>query len=155
MIKKFMEAAYAEAEKAVAEGNVPVGAVVVYNGRIIASAHNGILPTAHAEKEAIEKALVALSSKTLAGCDVYVTLEPCPMCAGAIMLSGADNVYFGAYDSKYGACQSADNMFARYKNIKSVRAYGGILEEKCKKLIQSYFKEKRNKYEDEKKETQG
>ena len=155
MITRFMEEAYKEAESAAFEGNIPVGAVVVSNNEIIASAHNGKYPTEHAEKKAVEKACALLDSKNLKGCDIYVTLEPCPMCAGAIMLSGIDNVYFGAYDAEYGSCQSKDNMFARYKNIKKVCAYGGILEDKCKEIIKTYFKEKRNSDENEKKEIQG
>ena len=154
MIKKFIDAAYREAEAAKAEGNVPVGAVIVRNGEIISYGKNGRLPLCHAETEAINNACKKLNTKILCGCDIYVTLEPCPMCAGAIMLSGIDNVYFGAYDSEYGACQSKDNMFARYKNIKKVGIYGGICEDKCKALITGYFKEKRKTNENEKKETQ-
>ena len=144
MIYKFMKRALELAEIAGNNGNVPIGAVIVLNGEIIAEASNGKYPCEHAEISAINKACEKLDSKNLSGCDIYVTLEPCPMCAGAIMLSGIKNLWFGAYDSKYGACLSKDNSFARYDNISKVNINGGIYEDECKALIKDYFAKKRN-----------
>lgn len=143
MIYKFMEKALLIAKEAFSSGNVPVGAVIVKNGEIIASASNGTYPTEHAEIKAISEACKKLNSKNLCDCDLYVTLEPCPMCAGAILQSGIRAVWFGAYDAKYGACQSKDNSFARFDSISKVTVNGGIMEEECSKLIKDFFKEKR------------
>lgn len=112
--EKFMLDALKEADKAPAEHEVPVGAVVVCEGKIIARAHNRRenkqSATAHAELLAIEKACRKLKSWRLVGCELYVTLEPCPMCAGAIINSRIDAVYFGASDPKAGCCGSLYNL---------------------------------------------
>lgn len=105
-----MEYALKEAEKAYNKEELPVGAVIVFENRIIAKGHNQVEtlkdPTAHAEILAITSAATYLSSKALLGCTLYVTLEPCSMCAGAIVLAKLENLYFGAYDNKAGACGS-------------------------------------------------
>lgn len=143
-MNKFMSEAIKEAKKAASVGEVPVGAVVVYNGEIIARSHNlsekNNNPMHHAEILAIEKALKTLGTKNLKGCELYVTLEPCAMCISACMLSKIDKVYFGAYDTKSGACGgkidlSRENCFDYKTEI-----YGGIEEEECKKIITEFFK---------------
>ena len=143
MIYKFMNEAIALAESAGAKGNVPVGAVVTFNNEIIAKGENGADAVSHAELEAIRTALMQTGGRNLSGCDIYVTLEPCPMCAGAILNAGIKNIYFGAYDSSHGACGSADNLPARFPMICKTRIFGGIYEEKCRRLIKDYFTEKR------------
>lgn len=155
MVYKFMEEAFKTAELSAKEENVPVGAVLVRGNEIIAKASNGQFPCEHAEIKAINKACEILNSKNLSDCEIYVTLEPCPMCAGAILLSGIKRVWFGAYDDKYGACVSRDNSFARYKELSKVEINGGIMEEECAGIIKNFFRKKRGKInENEKKETQ-
>ena len=155
MVKRYMNMAIKLAKEAAETGNVPVGAVIVYKGKVITQSKNGKYPCEHAELEAIKKASQILDSKNLSDCDLYVTLEPCPMCAGAILLSGIKNIWFGAYDKNYGAAISKDNSFARYSNISKVNINGGIMEDECKKLIKDYFIEKRGtQNENAKKETQ-
>lgn len=144
MVLRYMKRALELAEKAALSGNVPIGALIVRNGEIIAEAENGKYPCEHAEITSINMACKKLDSRNLSDCDIYVTLEPCPMCAGAIMLSGIKNLWFGAYDSKYGACLSKDNSFARFKEISKVNINGGICEEECKAIIKDYFAKKRN-----------
>ena len=143
MVYKYMKIALQLAESAREKGNVPVGAVIVSENKIIAEAENGTFPCEHAEIKAINEASKKLQSKNLSDCEIYVTLEPCPMCAGAILLSGIKTVWFGAYDEKYGACQSKDNSFSRFSAISKVEVNGGIMEEECKTIIKDFFKEKR------------
>ena len=127
---------------------VPIGAVIVKDGKIIARAHNKKetknCANYHAEMVAIEKACKVVGDWRLIGCDMYVTLEPCPMCVGAIINARLDNVYFGAYDEKAGALVSKCNLmemkFNHYANYK-----GGILEKECAELLSEYFKKKRGK----------
>lgn len=142
-MNKYMHEAIKEAEKAVRVGEVPVGAVIVYNDEIVARSHNlseqNQNPTHHAEILAIEEALKVLGMKNLKGCELYVTLEPCAMCISACMLSKIDKVYFGAYDTKSGACGgkidlSRENCFD-YK----IEIYGGIEENECKKIVTDFF----------------
>ncbi len=155
MVKRYMNMAIKLAKESAKSGNIPVAALIVYKGEVIAQASNGKYPCEHAELEVILKASRILDSKNLSDCDLYVTLEPCPMCAGAILLSGIKNIWFGAYDKNYGAAISKDNSFARYSNISKVNINGGIMEDECSKLIKDYFKEKRGiKNENAKKETQ-
>src|SRR6476660_1163309 len=110
MHEHFMRLALAEAEAALAENEVPIGVVIVHDDHVIASAHNQCEqlrdPTAHAEMIAITQAAQSLGSWRLEGCTLYVTLEPCPMCAGAIVLARIPFLYFGAYDEKAGACST-------------------------------------------------
>lgn len=138
-----MRAALEEAEKCPESGDVPVGAVIVKNGKIIATGRNlkekdniGVL---HAEIVAITNANKALLSTNLTGCEMYVTLEPCPMCAGAIINSKIDKVVFGAFDLKNGACGSVTNLFALPFTHKP-QCFGGILEDDCSKVLTDFFK---------------
>ena len=144
----FFEEAIAEAKKAEANREVPVGAVVVKNGEIIGRGHNKTEktgdPTAHAEVLAIRAAAEHLGSWRLEDCDLYVTLEPCPMCAGAIINSRIKRVFFGAYDTKGGAAsnESVVNLFNLPFN-NTPETYGGVCEEECAKLLSDFFKNKR------------
>ena len=145
---KFMKAALKEAQKAYSIGEVPVGAVIVYNDKIIARGHNtreidqSVL--GHAELNAIKKACKKIGSWRLEDCDMYITLEPCPMCSGSIIQSRIKNVYFGAYDLKTGAAGSVLNLFDYPFNHK-VNVVGGIMEEECSRIIKDFFKELRQK----------
>ena len=143
-----MKAALTEAKKAYMIAEVPVGAVIVYNNKIIARGHNtretnqSVL--GHAEINAIKKASKKIGSWRLEDCDIYVTLEPCPMCSGAIIQSRIKNLYFGAYDLKGGACGSVLNLFAHPFNHK-VNVTGGVMEMECSRIIKDFFKELRQK----------
>ena len=144
----FMEEALKEAKKAYKKQEVPVGAVIVKNGKIIARAHNlrekKQCATAHAEILAIEKASKKLDSWRLIDCDMYVTLEPCTMCMGAIISSRIKNLYIGALDPKTGACGSfVDLSILKYNHI--VNVYKGILTEESEYVIKKFFKELRQK----------
>lgn len=143
-----MKAALKEARKAYLLGEVPVGAVIVYDNKIIARGHNTRELTqsvlGHAEINAIKKASKKIGSWRLEDCDMYVTLEPCSMCSGAIIQSRIKNLYFGAYDLKTGASGSVFNLFDYPFNHK-VNVYGGIMEEECSRIIKDFFKELRQK----------
>ena len=147
MEEKFMEAALQESKKAYEKKEVPVGAVLVKNGKIIARAHNlretKNLSTAHAEILAIREAEKILQNWRLDDCEMYVTLEPCPMCAWAILQSRIKAVYFGSFDKKYGAFGSAINL-ANFSDNKP-KIYSGIMEEECDKILEDFWKKKRNK----------
>ena len=145
----FMQAALEEANKSLDLGEVPVGAVIVYKNEIIARGHNLIRsrkdPTAHAEMIAISRAAQTLGYERLLDCDIYVTLEPCAMCAGAMIWSRVRRLIFGAFDEKAGACGSLYNLpqdkrFNHFVDIKS-----GVLEKECKTIISDFFKKIRNK----------
>ena len=143
-----MRLALEEAGAAFREGEVPVGAVVAKDGRPVARAHNlreqtGD-PTAHAELLAIREAARALGARRLTGCTLYVTLEPCPMCAGAIINARLKSVCYGARDEKAGACGSVLNLFMEDFNHKP-RLYGGVLREECAALLQEFFHTLRKK----------
>ena len=139
---KFMEFALNEAKLALECGDVPVGAVIVKDNEVIAKAHNmrqkNQISTHHAEILAIEQACEKLGSWHLDGCSIYVTLEPCPMCAGAIINSRIGDVYFGAKEDKSGSCGSVINLFALDYNF-TPRIHYGILESECKTLLQDFF----------------
>ena len=143
-----MKSALKEAQKAYLIGEVPVGAVIVYNGKIIARGHNtrelmqSVL--GHAEINAIKKASKKIGSWRLEECDIYVTLEPCAMCSGAIIQSRIRNLYFGAFDPKTGSCGSVLNLFDYTFNHK-VNVVGGIMEDECGRIIKDFFKELRQK----------
>ena len=146
----FMRAALREAEKARAMDEVPVGAVIVQNGKIIARAHNlrekNQQASAHAELLAIQKASKKLNNWCLSDCDLYVTLEPCMMCAGAISLSRFRHLYYGTEDPKGGATVSRIQV----KTIPHIGVYpkeltGGILKAECAEILSSFFREKREK----------
>ena len=139
----FMSLALLEAKKCAETKDVPVGAVIVKDGKVIATGRNlkekdnlGIL---HAEIVAITNANKALNSTNLSGCELYVTLVPCPMCAGAIINSKIDKVVFGAFDLKNGACGSVTNLFALPFTHKP-ECFGGIMEEKCSNILTQFFK---------------
>ncbi len=142
-MSKYMKIALKEAKKAYKKGEVPIGAVVVKDNKVIARAHNlresKHDPTGHAEIIAIKKASKKLKSWRLEDCDIYVTLEPCPMCAGAIIQARIKNLYFGAYDSKSGAASGAINLF-NYPWNHQVKVNGGILEMESKMLLKEFFK---------------
>ena len=144
--ERFMLEALKEAKKAYDKKEVPVGCVIVYNNKIIARAHNkkveSNLPTAHAEIIAINKASKKLGDWRLTECSMYVTLEPCPMCAGGLILSRVSNLYFGASDLKSGSVNSIINLLDYPYNHK-VKYQGNILEQKCSKLLKNFFKELR------------
>lgn len=145
----FMNAAIREARRAARCGEVPIGAVVVKDGEIIARAHNlrekKKNALCHAEIIAINKACRHLGGWRLDGCDIYVTLEPCAMCAGAILQSRIKNVYFGADDPKGGAVVSAVHLFDTEDFCHKVTYYGGIEEERCASLLRGFFKRLRRK----------
>lgn len=149
-----MKEAIKEAKKAWKIDEVPVGAVIVKDDMIIARAHNlkekKQMVTSHAEVEAIHKAAKKLGTWHLEECDIYVTLEPCPMCASAIQQSRMQHVYFGAYDPKGGAIESLLHLY----EIKGFNHYpyvtGGVLEEECAQLLKDYFKSKRENKKQEK-----
>lgn len=145
---KFMKAALKEAEKAYAKDEVPVGAVVVYQDQIIARAHNTREKTqafhAHAEFLAMMKAAKKIGSWRLEECDVYVTMEPCPMCAGAMIQSRVRNLFYGAKDYKAGVADSITHLFDLSFNHK-VHVESGILEDESTALLKKFFKELREK----------
>lgn len=143
-----MHAALIEARAAAARGEVPVGAVVADgSGRIIARAGNRTLelkdPTAHAELLAIREAARVLGSERLTGCDLYVTLEPCAMCAGAISFARIRRLYFAASDAKMGAVEHGSRFFAQATCHHAPEVYGGIGEGEARTLLQAFFRERR------------
>lgn len=143
--EQMMRLALDEAARSV--DDVPVGAVVVKDDAVIASAHNeretAGSPLAHAELLALERAAKALNTRRLAGCTLYVTLEPCPMCAGAIIFSGIDLCVFGAHDTKYGCCGSVYALPADPAFDHNVAIVGGVLDRECAALLQAFFSERR------------
>lgn len=144
---QFMRLAIKEAKKAEMIDEVPIGAVIVKDGKVIARAHNKKesknQATRHAEIEAIEKATKKVNNWWLEDCDIYVTLEPCAMCAGALINSRLRNIYFGAYDKKAGCCGSLYNLPTDTRFNHRLGVEGGILEEECASLLTNYFKKKR------------
>jgi len=143
-----MNKALLQAGLAASEDEVPVGAVIVYKDRVIAQAHNQIEqlkdPTAHAEMIAITQAASFLKSKWLKGCSLYVTIEPCSMCAGALVLSRIDKVIFGASDPKTGAFGSRFDI-NRFRLNHKIKVKKGVFEKDCAKILQEFFKKKRKK----------
>jgi tRNA(adenine34) deaminase len=141
--ERWMEYALREAERAYEEDEVPVGAVIVREGLIIGKGHNQNEqlkdPTAHAEMIAITAAANALQDKRLTGCTLYVTLEPCPMCAGAIVLARMPVVVFGAYDPKAGACGTLYNIPEDRRLNHSVHLIPGVLDDKSSALLKAFF----------------
>jgi len=145
----YMQEALKEAQKAFQEEEVPVGAVIAYQGKIIARGHNQIErlkdPTAHAEIIAITSAANYLGTKWLNEASLYVTIEPCSMCAGALVLARIKNLYFGAKDPKTGACGSVINIANHKKLNHRIKVTGGILQEECSSILKDFFKKKRHK----------
>jgi len=154
MKNPFMQLAIEEALKAGQEEEIPVGAVIVCNNKVIAVAHNMREqlkdPTAHAEILAIRKAAKKMNNWRLTDCNIYVTLEPCPMCAAAIVLSRIKKITFGVYDPENGACGSIINIPIVYKVFGyNAEVEGGIMKDRCKIILQEFFRKRRNKYNNE------
>ena len=146
-LEYYMNEALKQAEIAYELGEIPIGAVITQNGKIISTAYNrretGKNALYHAELEAIHKACEKLGGWRLWNCELFVTLEPCPMCAGAIVNARIPKVYFGAYDKKNGACGSYIDLMNTENNFRP-EVTGGILEDKCSGLIKDFFKKLRN-----------
>ena len=144
---KYMKKAIKEAKKAELIDEVPIGCIIVKNDKIISRGHNvretKNNPLGHAELIAIAKASKKLNNWRLEDCDLYVTLEPCIMCSGAIVQSRIKNVYFGAYDPKGGALGSSIDVLKAEKINHHPNVEGGILEAECSELLTNYFKGKR------------
>jgi len=144
-----MQLAILEAQKAFQKDEVPVGAVVVKEGRVIGRGHNLIETlqdsTAHAEMQAIKAAAHTLASWRLDDATLYVTLEPCPMCTGAILFSRMSTIVFGASDPRYGACGSVLQLADSQSLDVHVNVFSGICEQECSELLKSFFKKIRNK----------
>ena len=145
---KYMKEALKEAKKAELINEVPVGAVIVKDGKVISRAYNKKETTNsainHAEIIAIQKANKKLNSWRLLDCEMYVTLEPCSMCAGAILQSRIKKVYIGTMDQKTGSCGSVFNLFDDYKLNHKVDIESGICKDECEKILQDFFKNLRN-----------
>lgn len=145
--EEYMEKALELAQKAASRGEIPVGAVVVdKDGKIIGEGFNRReelqSPTAHAEVLAIEQAAKTLHNRRLLDCTLYVTLEPCPMCAGAVMNAGLKRLVYGAFDDKNGACSSVATLFdEKFTHIPMVRSR--VLKERCGEILSEFFKNKR------------
>ena len=145
--EKWMSLALEQARKAEEEDEVPVGAILVKDGLLIAKAHNQPIstndPTAHAEIQLLRAAGKKLKNYRLTGTSLYVTLEPCAMCLGAIMHARVEQVIFGAYDSKTGACGSSENLInAKCFNHK-INLASGVMENECRQLLKNFFNSRR------------
>jgi len=144
-----MQEALKEAQKAFEEDEVPVGAVIVYKNKVIALGFNQVErlkdPTAHAEMLALTSAANYLGTKWLKEVSLYVTIEPCSMCAGAMVLSRIKNLYLGAKDPKTGACGSIVNIVNHKKLNHRIKVSKGILEEECAAILKDFFWKKRSK----------
>lgn len=140
---KFMYAALQEAEQALDENEIPVGAVIVYKDKIIGRGHNQVEilndPTAHAEMIAITAAASYLNSWRLIECDIYITLEPCIMCTGALLAARIRNLYFGAFDPKFGACGSLYNLAEEGRYNHKLNLYSGIYASESEQLMKQFF----------------
>jgi len=151
---KYMQAAFEEAKKAAAMGEVPIGAVIVRDGEIIARGHNRTEtdrdPTAHAEMIAIREAAKVLGGWRLLGCQMFVTTEPCSMCAGAIVWARIEKLYIGTMDPKSGACGSVFNIpqDSRLNHFTEIET--GLMQEECSCLMKDFFKQLRKKNSEEK-----
>ena len=145
--EKWMKIAISEANLAINEGEIPVGAVLIQDGKLIAKAHNQPIlnhdPTAHAEVEVLRKAGKKLKNYRLARATLYVTLEPCTMCLGAIMHARIERIVFGASDPKTGVCGSKADLTSEAFFTHKVKVDGGVLEEENKEILQSFFKSRR------------
>lgn len=143
--KRFMELALAEARAARDEGEIPVGAVIVRGGEVISRAHNTTgagMQTEHAEMNALAEAIKVIGERFLEDCALYVTMEPCPMCAGACLLFRVGAVVYGAYDKRAGAMGSVKDI-ANGNFGYTIPVIGGVMREECAELLSNYFKEKR------------
>ena len=145
--EKWMTIAIQEALKAETEGEVPIGAVLVKDGFLIAQAHNQPISTsdatAHAEIQLLRAAGKELQNYRLTGTNLYVTLEPCAMCFGAMMHARIERIIYGAYDQKTGVCGSCEDLRDANCFIQEINITGGVLENECSQLLQSFFKSRR------------
>jgi tRNA(adenine34) deaminase len=145
--ERFMRLAIDQARIAEEDGDVPIGAVIVFENKIIGKAYNQREqlkdPTAHAEIIALTQAASALGTWRLHGCTMYVTLEPCPMCAGALVLARIDRLVYGCADPKTGACGSLYNIVQDERLNHRLEVTSGVLTNECSKLLQDFFKQKR------------
>ena len=143
----YMSEALKEAKKAADKDEVPVGAVVVQEGKIISRGHNQVEllrdATAHAEMLALTSAENSSGAKWLIGASLYVTLEPCAMCAGALVLARVKHIYYGAQDPKSGACGSVVNIANHKKLNHRIKVKGGMMREECGELLKEFFRKKR------------
>lgn len=150
--EKFMQAALAQAKRAAEKGDAPIGAVVVYKNEIIGYGYNTRelqnRISGHAEIIALEAAAKQKNDWRLDGCDLYVTLEPCAMCAGAIIQSHIRNLYFGARDEKAGACGSVIDLFMPSMFNHDTVVFGGILKDECQNLLKDFFQNLRTSKND-------
>ena len=141
---RFMKAALKEAAKAYDAGEIPIGAVVTYKNQIIGKGYNQVEtlkdPTAHAEMIAITAAANYTGNWRLSESDIYVTIEPCIMCTGAILNARLNNLFFAEFDSKFGACGSLYNLPAEKKYNHSINVYSGICADECRMLLQEFFR---------------
>ena len=146
---RFMAAALRQAQIAMEADEVPVGAVIVYKNQIIARSHNQretlTDPTAHAEMIALTQAATFLGNWRLEGCTIYVTLEPCAMCAGALVLARIDRLVYGPADPKAGACQTLYNITDDPRLNHRVEVVSGFMEEPCRALLQEFFTKNRSR----------
>lgn len=152
-MKNFMIDALAEAEKAMELGEIPIGAVIVKDGIIVGRGHNltetSKDPTAHAEMIAIREAAKTLGGWRLLGCSMYVTCEPCAMCAGAMVWARLDKVYIGTMDPKAGACGSIFNIPGEQRLNHQIEIETGIMQEECSSIMKAFFKKLRTKKSEE------
>ena len=149
LARDFMEIALNEAKIAGNNNDVPIGTIIVKDGKIIAKAHNEVVltknPLAHSEIIAINAACRILDAKSLNNCDLYVTLEPCPMCAGSGILARLDRVVYGAQDPKGGSLASCLQLYDTFGFNHYPLYEGGVLENECSKILSDYFRKKRKK----------
>ena len=147
--EKYMKEALKQAQKAYEKGEIPVGAIIVKNHKIIARAYNEkeykLDTTKHAEILAIQKASKKLQTWRLTDCDMYVTLEPCSMCAGALIQARIKKVYIGTLDKKTGACGSVLNLLKDYTFNHKVELETGLLQEECEQILKQFFRELRER----------
>jgi tRNA(adenine34) deaminase len=145
--QRFMRLAIEQAKIAEENGDVPIGAVIVYENQIIGKAYNQREqlkdPTAHAEIIALTQAAAFLESWRLNGCIMYVTLEPCPMCAGALVLARMDRLVYGCDDPKAGACKSLYNIIQDERLNHQLEVVSGVLADECSRLLQDFFEQRR------------
>ena len=152
-MNRFMKEALLEAQKAFDKGEVPIGAVIVKDGEIIAREHNRTIelgdPTAHAEMLAIREATAKLGGWKLPGCSMYVTIEPCAMCAGAMVWARLEKVFIGSMDPKAGACGSVMDIPSNPALNHQVEIFTGIMEEECSGIMKDFFRKlRKNKAEE-------